>query len=108
MSSPALRIRRSARADRPGSPLREWNLDVLVESEVIGQVILLEDKADIALVGVDVCPRLHRVYGLTEQVVLAAPDGPMIETNSPFATSVDTPRKTKFSPARLRHDFSML
>src|SRR6516162_465691 len=53
--------------------IRKRNVEVLVNSEAVEQVILLEDKTDVALVQLDTVLRPHLVNSFTQEVKLALP-----------------------------------
>ena len=101
----------------------ERQLDVLVDGQVVEQVVALEHEADVALLQRRAillasawmgCPSkqysplqaLSCMPRMWSSVDLPAPDGPMIETNSPGLMSSAIRRSTKVCPAPTGNDFS--
>ena len=89
----------------PGAPLargdvvvEQRKLDILADGELVDEIEGLEDEADVPLaeVGESSMPITFR------SVDLPQPDGPMIATNSPSATSRKMPSRAVVSTVSVR------
>src|SRR6266851_9472023 len=105
--------------------VRQRHREVLGDSEVVDEVILLEHEPDVLFAERDAVLVLELVDRVVEswyspvqspssipstatKVDFPAPEGPMIVTKSPAATSSEIRRNTNSRPSAWGKDFSML